>query len=284
MPFFKNLYLLLFIGFCFSISAYSQNKIEMQDSTLLVGERYLLPVYANLKVQKGDTVRVIIRAIKGLRFGYNLFTYGNSNSLMDSLGPFNSENKLFKSSTSFDSSQVDISFIVSNPNALKLFDLELYTSAGKDSTDTIIPAELYINGKFTKFTAKKGIYKFNSFIYKRNEDRLEYSYPNPFTERTIVNFTLSKDSDVKFKLFSENGRLIDELPNTQNEIEYYLREAGADSNNSSKPFINGVSTFKLEKSTYELTLLRTFKLAAGGYVLVMLNDDKASSIKLLYEK
>jgi hypothetical protein len=284
MFFWKSQFLVLILIFSFFSESKSQNKIELKDSTLLVGENYLLPVYANLQVQKGDTVRVILRAVSGLRFGYNSIPKGNINSLMDSLSPIILDIHLFNENGKHDSSQVDVTFIVANQNASKLFDLDLFTHAGKDSTDTITPVELYINGKSTKFISKKGIYKFDSYIYQRNDDRLEYSYPNPFTEHSIINFTLANDSEIKFKLFSEHGRLIDLLPNTRNEIEYYLREAGADSNYTNKPFIEGNETYKLKKGTYELTLWSTYKLSAGAYVLVMENGDKATTIKILHEK
>lgn len=278
MSFKKLIFFVLLTLICLVGEAKSQNKIELKDSILLVGEEYYLPVYANLQVQKGDTVRVILRAITSLRFGYNFDVAGNSNSIMDSLGPFVLENHIFNDNIRLDSSQVDVSFVVKNPNASKLFDLILHTTAGKDSIDTIIPAELYINNKVTKFTSIKGTYKFNSFVFQKNDDRLEYNFPNPFDFVTKVPFTLANDSDIKFKLFSEHGRLIDEIPNSNNEIDYYLRKFGSNDD------IVGNGTYKLIKGTYELYLVGSFKFSAGGYVLIMQNGENETSIKLLFEK
>lgn len=80
----------------------------------------------------------------------------------------------------------------------------------------------YPSGKFVVADMQTGLYVFSLGnvigIHQNGTEipvgyKLEQNYPNPFNPSTKINFSLSKSSNIDFKIFDVNGRLVETIYN-----------------------------------------------------------------------
>jgi len=69
----------------------------------------------------------------------------------------------------------------------------------------------------------------NELLPKPESFILENAYPNPFNPITLIEYGLSKDTDVHLTIYDVNGRLVEELVNEYKLSGYYKIEWNANS-------------------------------------------------------
>lgn len=150
-----------------------------------------------------------------------------------------------------------------NVNNSKICTIVLEALAGPDSLAVMEPLELTINDKEPEGTIYiSGTFFIGSPIFEKYKESMSYVRPNPFNSSTVIPFTLSKESNVEFRIFTMGGRLVDKLPGSTLSKYMLIDE--------SKKEINLKIEERLPKGSYSLSYTPDrWELSQGVYYIVM---------------
>ncbi|MCI0496395.1 T9SS type A sorting domain-containing protein, partial [candidate division KSB1 bacterium] len=74
------------------------------------------------------------------------------------------------------------------------------------------------------------------------------NYPNPFNSSTTIKYSLAENSEVAFKIYDVNGRLVDDIIlNSQEQGEHEFRW-------TPKSLTSGVYLIKIQTSNWQKTI------------------------------
>ncbi|MFP4368846.1 MAG: hypothetical protein ACLFR2_04630 [Candidatus Kapaibacterium sp.] len=254
--YFKELLILIaVILFTGMDKTHAQSAIEIADTSLQGGVVHDLPVYGTLPAGAQNVE---------LEFRFNALlldfksAFGNESTILtdpfaiqDISGMQNSVLRITAPSTK------------QSANGILCY-LKLETLAGPDSTASLSPVSITINGEIQEDPAlDPGTIFIGQPVFQEFPENLGNIYPNPFYVDLNIGFTINEPSKVNFKMFNLAGVKIFELNGNDENFEYHI----FDRNGSE---IDKPESHTFEKGSYRLYMIRKPRdVAAGTYFLVM---------------
>jgi hypothetical protein len=273
MKYIKQLMLILAALISTYSSSFAAGSLEIKDTIIERGRVYKIPVYGTIPSSSANIIQlefIFDAMVLDIKKADGDNNYGLPADLI----------------YNFDFSNIKKSKItISSASYKKKFSgticvLEIEGLAGIDTTSNIEPVSmLFDNDSLPEINLIKGNIKVNSFpVEPKFIERLGQNYPNPFSDQTTFPFSIDKETNVNFKMYSLNGKLLNE----QSELNDVFRIAVNDENGNAidKPY-----TYRFNRGNYKIVLKPyLWKLSSGAYCLILRTDTGVYRMNFIYIK
>jgi hypothetical protein len=258
----SHLGLYLFVIICASINLLSNNKIQINDTTINRGVISEIKITGSLSEANVNDLKII------LEFNYLMIdikeVIGSSDFIM----------KCPKIDTAYNIDNITKTSMTISCNDIQSIEngvfciLKVEGLASSDSLLLLKPMKLIVNGKESENIETRigKIFIPGTPIFQTFPENIGNNFPNPFFEETIFPISIHEPTKVKFYIYTTDGRFIlsNEKPNEMLKLSFYKDRTEIPISNLNE---------KLEKGFYRLKLLPdNMRFASGEYYLIMVTN------------
>lgn len=271
----KQFIILIAFFLCYTIS--SSQEIFLKDTSVSVGKDVEIIINSNQLAEKDLAATLKLT----LKYNANLLEFksatGSNTFVMnqDTLQFVNTLNK-----DNYEDSKLEI--IANKTNQISnapICKLNFLTLVGLDSIAKITPIMLESNStKIENINFKEASVYLNRIIFTNTNDKLGLASPNPFFETTNIEFTIDQESDLTFEFYNSSGRIVSNLPNEANHLDFKVLDAKGD-------IVVFDSKTQFKKGNYKLILTPNARqFSAGVYYLFMKSKNSVQQSNLIFAK
>jgi hypothetical protein len=258
----SHLGLYLFVIICASINLLSNNKIQINDTTINRGVISEIKITGSLSEANVNDLKII------LEFNFLMIdikeVIGSSDFIM----------KCPKIDTAYNIDNITKTSMTISCNDIQSIEngvfciLKVEGLASSDSLLLLKPMKLIVNGKESENIETRigKIFIPGTPIFQTFPENIGNNFPNPFFEETIFPISIHEPTKVKFYIYTTDGRFIlsNEKPNEMLKLSFYKDRTEIPISNLNE---------KLEKGFYRLKLLPdNMRFASGEYYLIMVTN------------
>ncbi|ROL61576.1 hypothetical protein D9V86_05090, partial [Bacteroidetes/Chlorobi group bacterium ChocPot_Mid] len=258
----SHLGLYFFVIICASINLLSNNKIQINDTTINRGVISEIKITGSLSEANVNDLKII------LEFNYLMIdikeVIGSSDFIM----------KCPKIDTAYNIDNITKTSMTISCNDIQSIEngvfciLKVEGLASSDSLLLLKPMKLIVNGKESENIETRigKIFIPGTPIFQTFPENIGNNFPNPFFEETIFPISIHEPTKVKFYIYTTDGRFIlsNEKPNEMLKLSFYKDRTEIPISNLNE---------KLEKGFYRLKLLPdNMRFASGEYYLIMVTN------------
>lgn len=259
----------------------SAQNISLVGQELQRGKSQLIPVFGDLKtlnVLNSDEIKIKFSFDPRLLHFDSIKT--SNNTYLSEIAKFN-----VVYTTLPELSELECSFKGKNENYNlslvndTLFYLSVEALVGSDSLAVLSPLSLNINNTTVEnVELNPATYKIGFPIFDILKETVGNFYPNPFGSYTEIKVKLVKDSRITLAIYSINGKLISEFPNSENNVKYLL-------SNSNNDIINYKEELILKEDEYKISIdPDPFIVSSGAYIVYIKINDNLHQLNFIYQK
>jgi len=268
------LMLLLVTFFIIPFSLISKTSININDTTINRGAISQIPIYGSFSETNTGNIEIIIE-FNALILDIKSVT-GNDNFILQCQNP----------ETNIDMEDITKAILTIRCNKVQQMEngvfciLNIEGLAGPDSISHISPIRIINNGTVLTDTVMKAglIIVPGTPVYQDYPESIGNNYPNPFYETTRFPISIHKPTNVKFNIYSTDGRFILSNRTTNEMLNLSLFK-----NKNEIPISN--LNQKLERGNYILKLSPdNMRFASGEYYLVMITNMGVYTKSFIYFK
>jgi hypothetical protein len=251
----------------------SAGVLEIKDTIVERGKVYKIQVYGTIPASLADNIKIeIIFDAMVIDIKQAI---GNNNYCLPSDLNYNfdltdlKKSKIIITSTSFKNDYTGI-----------ICELAVEGLAGIDTICNIEPVSmLFDNDSIPGFNFIKGIIKVNSVpVEPKYIESLGQNYPNPYFDNTTFPFTIDKETSVNFKLYSLNGRRLNEKSDLGDVFQITVYD-------ENEKTVDKPDTYRFIRGSYKIKLTPyNSELSAGVYFLIMKTEYGVYRMNFIYIK
>ena len=241
---------------------FSKSSININDSIINRGIVSQIPIYGTLSETNVNSLKIIIE-FNALSLDIKSAT-GNENFIMKCGNP---DIKINMEDITKSSLTITCNDIQPLENGIYCI-LNVEGLAGPDTTSLINPLKMIINGsELTETELKSGSITIPGIpVFQDYPESIGNNYPNPFNGETKFPISIHKPTNLKFFIYSTDGRMI-----LSNEQENEMLELSLFKNKTEITIVN--LNNKLDRGNYILKLSPdNMRFASGEYYLFMVTD------------
>lgn len=250
---------ILFLIFFISVSElFTQNIIELRDTSIIRGDLVPYTIYGNFE-NSVNSIEVTFR--------FNAFDLDIKN-IEAGQGYIIQDSDIWQNQDLSDLENSKLTILSDNLNTsasiLCIINLEGLVSA--DTITNITVESVRINGEVNQEISldDANISLGNPTINPTLSEGIEEVYPNPLFQTGRLNFTINRESEVEFRLYNISGKKISEVPGELDDIfDYVITKDGSFYSDNLKDQNFQAGNYRLEFTP------KSWQLAAGKYALVM---------------
>jgi hypothetical protein len=273
MKYLKLLLLLLITLISTSVLSFSAGKLEIRDTTIERGRVYNIPIYGIIPFTSAKTIKIELdfdAMVIDIKKAIGDVNFGLQSDLISNIDISNLKNaKIIISTSSFKN---DFSGIIC--------ELAIEGLAGIDTTCYIVPVSMSLdNDTISDINLIKGKININSIpVEPKYLEGLGQNYPNPYFVSTTFPFTIDKETNVNFKLFSLSGKKLNEEADLNDIFQIVIY-------NENGNIVEKPDNFRFIRGSYKIVLTPfKWKLSSGTYFLIMKTDNGVYRMNFIYIK
>lgn len=250
-----------------------QINLTVRDTVINRGNLNLIPISGKISVAEKKTLKIRIK--------FNAIVidikkaYGQANTAI-----IDAEPQVNINLDDLENAYIDITTdnYKNTDNGVICY-LETEGLVAPDTITTLVPQVISLGDTVPNSVVTSGKVIVSGMpIFLAENESLENNFPNPFIERTTFKFRILKDSQVRFKIYSPEGRKVFDLQEYNENAKYKITD------NQGNQIVNPES-YTFTKGEYHLELTPIpWKFASGAYFMIMETDNGAYKTNFLYSK
>ncbi|MFP4529097.1 MAG: hypothetical protein ACLFQX_11130 [Candidatus Kapaibacterium sp.] len=264
----RLIYLLLFFAAASGIRA--EINININDTTLVRGIDYRIPVYADLNESEGGELEIGLR-YSGVMLHIKSVAAGTQ-YLMQCDPPQYSTDLSIPERAALTVACGDLS-----AGAGELFAINLEGLAGPDTLTWLVVEYVKINGEIVSDLPDSALITIpGSPVQQTFPENIGLCYPNPFGYEARIPFSISKTTDVSFYIYNLAGEKIQQIPGENDRLRYHIIDSEGNSQ-------EGQEKIELARGKYTLYFEPDIlRMSMGMYVVIMKTESGVYRTNFMY--